>query len=173
MDMNPNVIINCDRAFVANPAAVPTQAGQTVVLFSTHPRKPGGSGTAVTSTFVRSDGTQAVQIAPDSIEQVKLIFTLHDKASAANGLRAYVTYDRGATWYETDLKGYVGGVANQPSIGAGAAIQVPVLSAGQEWAEEFDVGAYPGLALEYVTGATAPTATTGWLFGVSVQYAQQ
>jgi len=167
---DPNVVTSVQRAFLANPTAVPTANGQTVVLFSTHPRKPGGSGTAVTSTFVRANGTQTVVVSPDAIETVEVSFFAHNQLSAANGLRAYETLDGGATWSETDMKGYISGVANQPSIGAAAQIQVPVLSAGQEWVEMFDIGRYRGWALEYVTGATPPTL---WAYDAAILYGAQ
>lgn len=38
-----NTIIQCNRAFVANTPAAPGN-NATCVLFSTHPRKPGGTG---------------------------------------------------------------------------------------------------------------------------------
>jgi hypothetical protein len=167
-----NTIIQCTRAFVANVPAAPGN-NATVVLFSTHPRKPGGSGTAVQSTFATGKGTAAVVINPDAIEELDLTYHLHDHASAANGLRAYETTDGGTTWTETDMKGYVAGVANQPSIGAGAPIQVPALSAGQEWAETFHIGRYRGFALEHTAGATGPTPGTGWSVSVAVKYAPQ
>ena len=167
---DPNVITNAQRAFLGNPSAVPTVNGQVVVLFATHPRKPGGAGSAVTSTFVRADGTQAVTVVPDAIEKVELSFFAHNQASAANGLRAYETLDGGTTWNETDMKGYVNGVANQPTIGSAAPIQVPVLSAGQEWTEDFTIGRYRGFAVEYVTGATPPTT---WSYDVAILYCEQ
>ena len=170
--MASNVILQCTRAFVANPPAAPS-SGATCVLFSTHPRKPGGSGTAVVSTFATGKGTQPVVINPDAIEELDLTFHLHDHASAANGLRAVETTDGGVTWVETDMKGYVAGVANQPSIGSAAPIQVPTLSAGQEWAETFVIGRYRGFALEYVAGSTPPTPGTGWGLSMAVKYAPQ
>jgi hypothetical protein len=167
-----NVIIQCNRAFVSNTPAAPG-AGTTCVLIATHPRKPGGAGTAVTSTFASGSGTDPVVINPDAIEEVDVTFHLNDNASAANGLRSYITVDGGATWIETDLKGYVAGVANQPSIGAAAPIQVPLLAAGQEWAETFRMGRYRGFALELTAGATGPTPVTGWAVSVAVKYAPQ
>jgi hypothetical protein len=161
-----------DRAFVSNPPAAPGN-GATVVLFSTHPRKPGGSGTAVTSAFATADGNEVVQIRPDAIEELELKYYRNDKASAANGLRAYQTGDGGVTWEETDMKGDVAGVPNQPSIGAASPIQVPVLSAGQEWSETFVIGGYRGFALEHTAGATGPTAGTGWSVSVAVKHALQ
>ena len=170
--MSSNTIIQCDRAFVSNLPAAPG-SGATCVLFSTHPRKPGGSGTAVQSTFTTGKGTAPVVINPDAIEEVDLTYHLNDQASAANGLRAYETSDGGVTWIETDMKGYVNGVANQPSIGAAAPIQVPALSSGQEWSETFAIGRYRGFALEHTAGATGPTAGTGWGLTVAVKYAPQ
>jgi hypothetical protein len=171
--MSSNVIMQCNRAFVSNLPAAPT-TGATCVLFATHPRKPGGSGTAVQSTFSSGKGSLSpVIINPDAMEELDLTFHLHDHASAANGLRAYVTTDGGVTWNETDMKGYVSGVKDQPSIGAAATIQVPTLSAGQEWAETFVIGRYRGFALEYTAGATPPTAVTGWSLSAAVKYAPQ
>jgi hypothetical protein len=161
-----------DRAFVSNPPAAPGN-GATVVLFATHPRKPGGSGTAVTSTFATGDGNEEIKIKPDAIEELELTYHLHDQASAANGLRAYATNDGGVTWTETDMKGDIAGVPNQPSIGAAAPIQVPALSSGQEWSETFDVGRYRGFALEHTAGATGPTAGTGWSVSIAVKHAHQ
>jgi hypothetical protein len=152
------------RAFVSNPPAAPS-TGQTVVLFATHPRMPGGSGTPVTSTFATVDGANVV-IEHGAIRDLAAVFGLHDHASAANGLRAYYTNDAGTTWHETDVKG----IDDVATIGAGHAIQVPTLSAGQEWAEVFHVGRYRGFALEYTAGATPPTPTTGWDVNVSVVY---
>ena len=171
MNTNPSVVGNARRVFVANPTAAPTQAGQVVVLFATHPRKPGGSGTAVASTYVRSDGTSAVSLATDAIKLMHLTIHQNDQASAANGLRAYQTTDAGRTWVETDMKGYnIAGTANQPSIGAAAPIQVPALSTGQEWAEDFDISRYRGFALELTAGATPPTS---WSYTVAIEHAQQ
>jgi hypothetical protein len=169
---NNNLIIECDRAFVANVPAAPGN-NATCVLFATHPRKPGGSGSAVVSTFESGTGTEPIDVNPDAIEEVEVTFHAHDKASAANGLRAYVTVDGGTTWNETDMKGYVAGAANQPSIGAAAPIQIPALSAGQEWVETFDAGRYRGFAIEYTAGATGPTPVTGWSVSVTVNHASQ
>jgi len=165
-------ITKSNRVFVSNVPAAPA-AGATVVLFASHPRQPGGSGTAVTSTFTTGSGTESVKVNPDSIQKVEIVWTKNDQASAANGVRAYITDDGGETWNETDLKGYVNGVANQPSIGAAAPIQVPALSAGQEWSETFEVDQYKGFAVEYTAGATGPTADTGWLVSVAVECAPQ
>jgi hypothetical protein len=170
--MDPTNIRLSERAFVSNPPAAP-ENGATVVLFATHPRKPGGSGTAVTSTFSTGDGNETIKINPDAIEEVELTYHLNDQASAANGLRAYVTNDGGATWLETDMKGDVSGVPNQPSIGASAPIQIPALSAGQEWSETFVIGKYRGFALEHTAGATGPTAGTGWSVSITVLHAHQ
>ena len=164
---SPDSIQSAEQAYVSNLPAVPT-AGQTVVLFATHPRPAGGSGAAVTSAFARANGLQPIVIATEAIAGINVTFHLHDHASAANGLRAYETIDGGTTWTETDMKGYVAGVANQPSIGSGAPIQVPALSAGQEWAEDFVIGRYRGFALEYTAGGTPPTA---WSLTVAVKHA--
>lgn len=163
-----SVVRASDRAFVSNPSAAPGN-DETVVLFATHPRKPGGSGAAVMSSYTRGHGTDPVNICPDAIEHVRVTWVKHDKASAANGLRAYQTDDGGATWHETDMKN----AANVASIGAAAPIQIPVLSAGQVWAEDFDVGRYRGFAIEETAGATGPTPVTGWKYIVAVEYCAQ
>ena len=62
--------------------------------------RPGGSGTAVQSTFATGKGTAAVVINPDAIEELDLTYHLHDHASEENGLRAYETTDGGVTWPE-------------------------------------------------------------------------
>ena len=121
---------------------------------------------SVQSKFARGDGNQEVLIAPDAIEDVTVVYGKNDQASAANGVRAYYTNDGGATWVETDIKG----PDNAPTIGAGAPIQVPVLAAGQEWAEIFHVGRYRGVAIEHTAGAVPPNA---WDVTVSAQYSEQ
>ena len=153
--------MSAQTAFVSNPAVTPG-AGETVVLFSTHPRMPGGSGSPVTSTFATVDGANVV-IEHGTIRDMVAVFGLHDHASAANGLRAYYTNDGGTTWHETDVKG----IDDAATIGSGHPIQVPALSSGQEWAEVFHVGRYRGFALEYTAGSTPPTA---WDVTVSVVY---
>ena len=172
MTTNPNLIIGVERAFIANAPTAPG-ANATTVLFATHRCTLGTGGDVVKSTFVRGGGTQVVDIDADAMEELRVIFGLHDRASAANGLRAYYTNDGGGSWHETDMKGYVAGVANQPSIGAAAPIQVPLLNAGQEWSERFQIGAYRGFALTYTAGAIGPTAVTGWDLIVSLKYAPQ
>jgi len=171
---SPTVAQRTNRVFVSNLIGTPPGNAATTVLFCTHPRAPGGVGAAVgPSTFMRANGTEAVQVSPDAILKLKLVYHLHNQASAANGLRAYQTVDGGATWEETDMKGYVSGVANQPSIGAAAPIQVPALSAGQEWEEEFVIDMYRGFALEHTAGATGPTAGTGWKVSIEAELAPQ
>lgn len=171
---SPTVAQRTNRVFVSNLIGTPPGNAATTVLFCTHPRAPGGVGAAVgPSTFVRASGTETVQVAPDAITKLKLVYHLHDQASAANGLRAYQTSDGGVTWEETDMKGYVGGVANQPSIGAAAPIQVPLLAAGQEWAEEFDISRYRGFALEETAGAVGPTPGTGWKVSMEIELTSQ
>ena len=171
---DPNVIKVPERAFVKRvslPAA--PAAGATVVLFTTHPRATGGVGAVVApSRFERSTMTQDVVIDPDTLEEVEITWQLHDQASAANGLRAYVL-DQLNQWQETDIKGYVMGFPDQPSIGAAAPIQVPLLAAGQEWSEQFKVGRYRGIAIEYTAGPVGPTAVTGWALTISVKYSEQ
>lgn len=163
-----------NRVFVSNLIGTPPGNAATTVLFCTHPRAPGGVGAAVgPSTFVRASGTEAVQVLPDAMRKVTAVYHLHDQASAANGLRAYQTSDGGVTWEETDMKGYVDGVANQPTIGSAAPIQVPILAAGQEWVETFEIDRYRGFALEHTAGAVGPTAVTGWKLTISVECVTQ
>jgi hypothetical protein len=153
------------RAFVSNMTAAPAGAGDTVVLFATHPRMPGGSGTAVTSTFADADGLNLI-VPHGTITRMDAVFGRHDHASAANGLRAYYTNDGGTTWLETDMKG----PDDQGTIGTGHPIQVPVLSSGLEWAEVFAIDRYRGFALEYIAGATPPTI---WDVTVSVAFIKE
>lgn len=165
--MSTSVIRQSARAFVSNPPAAPGN-GATVVLFTTHDRATGGSGETVRPPqYERSDG-QVVKIDPDSIETVTVTWHKHDQASAANGLRAYKRDSSGA-WVETDMKDQW----NAANIGAGAPIQIPALSAGQEWSETFEVGSARGFCIEQTAGATGPTADTGWDISISVTYAQQ
>lgn len=165
--MNQERITRTNRAFVSNVPAAPA-AGATVVMFSTHPRPLGGP-----SRFHHGAGEEEVKINPDSIVQITMMYHLHDQASAANGLRAYQTVDGGVTWEETDMKGYIGGVANQPSIGAAAPVQVPALSSGQEWSEKFMLDGYRGFAIEETAGATGPTPGTGWKTSIAVEFSPQ
>ena len=168
MNTNPNVVTRVQRAFVSNVPAAPA-ANASVVLFATHPCNLGTGGASYQSQFAQRGGTQSIAIDPDAMETVNLIYVLHDHASATNGLRAYQTLDGGVTWKETDLKD----PNNAATIGAAAPIQVPALSAGQEWAEIFHIGRYRGFALVHTAGDTGPTAGTGWAPAVSVQYAEQ
>jgi len=170
----PNVVVQVERAFVSNLPVAPS-SGQTVVLFATHPCTLGTGGASVTSTFERGggspdpSGTTTVIVDPDALEEIEATFAKHDVASAANGLRAYQLLDDG-TWAETDMKGYVGGVANQPTIGSAAAIQVPALTTGQEWSENFDVGRYRGFALTYTAGTSN---LSEWKLTIAAKYAKQ
>ena len=165
---NPNVVVQVQRAFVSNPPAAPS-AGNTVVVFATHPCTLGTGGASVLSLFTRASGLQSVLIDPAAMEEIDVVWGLHNHASAANGLHAYYTNDGGVTWVETDLKD----PNDLPTIGAAAPVQVPTLAAGAEWAEVFRIGRYKGFALTYTAGATGPTAVTGWDVTVSVNYAPQ
>ena len=168
MNTNPNYILQVDRAFVGNVPVAPTTS-TTVVLFATHPCTLGTGGASVVSTFVKATTGQDIVMSPDAIEEVELVFGLHDHASAANGLRAYYTNDGGANWHETDIKD----PKNAATIGSAAQIQVPALSAGQEWAEIFRIGRYRGFAITYTAGATPPTSGTGWDVTIGAKYAPQ
>ena len=168
MNTNPNYVTQVDRAFVSNVPVAPT-TGATIVLFSTHPCTLGTGGASVVSTYQKATTGEAVIVSPDAIEELEVIFGLHDHASAANGLRAYYTNDGGANWHETDIKD----PNDAATIGAAAARQVPTLSAGQEWAEIFRIGRYRGFALTYTAGATPPTSGTGWDVSIGVKYASQ
>ena len=162
MNTNPNFILQVDRAFVGNVPTAPA-ANATTVLFATHPCTLGTGGASVSSTFTKASTGEAVVVTPDAIEELEVVFGLHDHASATNGVRAYYTNDGGTTWHETDVKG----IDDAATIGSGHPIQVPALSSGQEWAEVFHVGRYRGFALEYTAGSTPPTA---WDVTVSVVY---
>jgi hypothetical protein len=168
MNTNPNFILQVDRAFVGNVPTAPA-LNATTVLFATHPCTLGTGGASVLSTFTKASTGEAVVVTPDAIEELEVVFGLHDHASAANGVRAYYTNDGGATWHETDIKD----PKNAATIGSAAAIQVPTLSAGQEWAEIFRIGRYRGFAITYTAGATGPTAGTGWDVTIGVKYAPQ
>lgn len=168
MNTNPNFILQVDRAFVGNVPTAPA-ANATTVLFATHPCTLGTGGASVSSTFTKASTGEAVVVTPDAIEEVEVVFGLHDHASAANGLRAYYTNDGGSNWRETDMKD----PNDAATIGAAAARQVPTLSAGQEWAEIFRIGRYRGFALTYTAGATPPTAGTGWDVSIGMKYAPQ
>lgn len=166
--MDPNLVRQSKRAFVSNLPAAPGN-GATVVLFTSYPRAAGGSGAvAPASTFVRGDGNQEVKIDPDAIETVTVTWHKHDKASAANGLRAY-KLDSEKAWVESDMKDEL----NVAGIGSAAPVQVPALSAGQEWREIFHVEADRSFCLEYTAGATGPTADTGWDLTIAVIYSEQ
>jgi hypothetical protein len=168
MNTNPNFILQVDRAFVGNVPAAPA-ANATVVLFATHPCTLGTGGASVVSTFIKATTGEAIVLSPDAIEELEAVFGLHDKASVANGVRAYYTNDGGANWRETDIKD----PDDAATIGSAAPIQVPVLSAGQEWAEIFRIGRYRGFAITYTAGSTGPTAVTGWDVAIGVKYASQ
>jgi hypothetical protein len=165
--MSANVITQVERVFVSNVPAAPV-ANASVVLFATHPCTLGTGGASYVSTFASPSGGQVV-VAPDAIETVNVVYVLHDHASAADGLRAYQTLDEGKTWTETDMKD----ASNAATIGAAAPIQVPTLSAGQEWGEIFHIGRYRGIAIVHTAGATGPTASTGWALAISAQYSPQ
>ena len=168
MNTNPNFILQVDRAFVGNVPAAPV-ANATAVLFATHPCTLGTGGASVVSTFVKATTGADIVMSPDAIEELEVVFGLHNHASAANGLRAYYTNDGGANWHETDIKD----PNDVATIGAAAPRQVPTLSAGQEWAEIFRIGRYRGFALTYTAGATPPTAGTGWDVSIGMKYAPQ
>jgi hypothetical protein len=128
---------------------VPANNG-TIVLFATHDRLAGGSGTK----FRAMAGARG--IAPTDIDAFEVVWHSHNKASAANGLRLYVIDDQGA-WVESDLKNDSG----TASIGSGAAIQVAALSAPAEARYLLDIARYRGFAVEYTAGADNPENWTG------------
>lgn len=134
------------REFAPWPTTIPANSA-TIVLFTTHPRVPAG-------------GTDPVQPTLKSIDrQVDLItvtWLLHNKASAANGLRIYAR-DNNGTWQETDIKSET----NVATIGAAAPVQIPALSAGQEWRETIVVSHLNGFAVEYTAGADNPEQWAG------------
>jgi hypothetical protein len=165
MNTNPSVITRVERAFVSNVPSAPL-ANASVVLFATHPCTLGGA--SYVSRFATPSGG-AIAVAPEAMETVRIIYALHNHASAANGLCAYQTLDGGATWIETDIKDG----SNAATIGAAAPVQIPALSSGQEWSEIFHIGAYKGIAIVHTAGTTGPTAVTGWAIAISVQYSPQ
>jgi hypothetical protein len=134
------------RHFAAWPAIPANNA--TIVLFTTHDRVPTG-GTDPVKPSIQN-------VHPHSLDAVTVTFHRHNKASAANGLRAYVL-DNTGTWRETDLKDDSGAA----TIGSGAAIQVPILAAPAEHREKFVTSGYLGFALEYTAGADNPEEWNG------------
>jgi hypothetical protein len=166
---NQNLITQSNWVFLSSMPSAPGN-GATVILFSTYRKQAGGSGAYLQpSTFVRACSQEALTVAPGAIEQVRVAFHKHDKASAANGLRAYVLDPQGS-WVETDLKDPTSGSA---TIGANATVQVPALTAPQEFVKTFSLAGYIGFALEYTAGAAGPTADTGWDLTVAAKLAQQ
>jgi hypothetical protein len=120
---------------------------QTIILFTTHPKIPTGGA---------SQAQPVPSLEVNRVNAVEIVWHLNDQASAANGIRVYAL---GSTdlWRETDVKDDAGAA----SIGSGAAQAVGILAAGAERRILIDVSRYRGVAIEY-TGATAPTAVTGW-----------
>lgn len=135
--------------------------GATIVLFCTHPRVPGGgAGSPVGPTLGR---------ATPFLDSVTCLWHKNDQASAANGVRIYMTDDAGVTWHESDRKDD----SDAATIGAAAPRQVPVLTPPQEWRETFLVSDVRGFAIEYTAGATGPTPVTGWRGTITInQFAE-
>ena len=139
-------------AFAVWPT-VPT-ANETIILFCTHPRQPGGAGALQqpTSLVVGSR-----HVGPEDIQAVTLLFLNHNQLSAANGLRVYAWASKTGLWYEVDLPDE----NDAPTIGANAEIQVPVLTNSTIWRERLEVADLEGVAVEYTAGATPPTEWVG------------
>ena len=134
---------------------VPT-ANQTIILFCTHPRQPGGSGTLQQPTSLVA-GPVSREVGPEDIQAVTLLFLKHNQLSHANGVRAYGWCSKTSLWYEVDLPDQ----NDAPSIGANAAIQVPVLTSPATRRVRCEVADLEGLSLEYTAGATPPTEWVG------------
>lgn len=151
--MNPGRYILPLPAIPANSA--------TTVLFTTRPKIPSGGAVA----YPALQGFEGLN---HRIDAVTVVFLGHNKASAANGLRVYgwdtagdvdpITNAQG-TFRETDLKDDNG----VPSCGSAAPIQVPILSAGQEFRRTFVVGHLSGVAIEYTAGADNPETWAGYV----------
>lgn len=142
------------RQFAPWPAAPGNAA--TIILFCTHPKVPSGGTAAVRPSLEQRGGIGKFDVR--EMECVDILWHKNDQASAANGVRVYVTDDGGVTWFESDRKSDT----NAATIGAAAPVQVPVLASPQEWRETFVVADCQGVAIEYTAGATGPTAVTGW-----------
>jgi hypothetical protein len=123
--------------------AVPAN-GATVVLFTTHDRLTGGAGALVRPSLPAYDRQVP--------EMVELTLHRHNKAGAANGLKAYALDDTG-TWRETDMKDDAD-AATMPKT-------VPALVAPAEWHEKFVTGHLRGFCLEYTAGADNPEEWNG------------
>lgn len=129
--------------------AVPANNG-TIVLFATHDRLAGGSGTL----FRGMSGVRGLHFS--KIDGFEIVFLRHNKASAANGIRLYA-YDDGGAWRETDLKDDLG-------VATLGAVQVGALSSGAEFRLLLDVARYrKGWACEYTAGADNPENWNGVL----------
>ena len=100
-------------------------------------------------------GTDNRKILPEDIDAVTMTWLLNDRIANANSVRMYAW--KNSVWYEVDCKNEL----NSATVGAGAPIQVPVLAAGQEWKERFDVAGYEGVCFEYTSGVAAPTVWSG------------
>lgn len=151
--------MNPGRYFLPLPAIPANNA--TVVLFCTRPKTPSG-GTRTAPALGSIDNFA------HRIDAVTVVFLQHNKASAANGLRAYGWDAPGdddpntgaqGVWRETDLKDDNG----VPSCGSAAPIQVPALAAGQEFRRTFIVGHLFDKAIEYTAGADNPENWAGYI----------
>lgn len=141
----------------ANPLwpVVPAN-GVTIVMFATHDRLAGGSGALYHG--MRGTLPGRLPFTPNDIVMMHMTFLRHNKASAANGVRAYARDDVGE-WRETDL----GDNANPPvsQIGTAAPIQIPILGAGVSRRMSFPVSHLSGFAIEYTAGADNPEEWNG------------
>lgn len=139
------------RQFAPWPA-VPAN-GATVILFTTHPRVPGGGA--------GSPQAPTLSMNRAIIDAVTITWQRHNKAGAANGLKFYVL-DNTDTWRESDVKDN-SDAATMPKT-------VPALAAGAEWRETFVTGYYRGFCIEYTAGADNPEE---WNGTIAVDYGQQ
>lgn len=145
------------RMFAPWPPA-PT-IGATKILFTTHPRVPGGGvGTAQPSSMpYLTPANFDTAIGPSDLEAISLTWQQNDKISALNGLRLYIWENDTSSWCESDAKN-TGGL---PTIGSAANVQIPALSVGQEFFKRYDISKYAGFCFEYTAGASAPTIWSG------------
>jgi len=136
--------------------AVPANNG-TVVMFTTHQRLTGGSGTLVQSTL-STGGTGGVD--PKRIYAVTITWLRHNKASAADGLKIYARDDTD-TYRETDL-GDDSYPTPTPLFGTAAPFQIPALSSGTSKRVRLVVAhLVNGFCVEYVAGPDNPEQWNG------------
>lgn len=133
--------------FAPWPTAIPANNGVSI-LFATHHRV---NGAIVYDARTLLKGYHGK--VPDVID---ITFHRHNKASAANGIRAYAYDDSDSTptWRETDMK-------NAAGVAQLGAVQVPALVAPAEFRITLNVGHLKGVAIEYTAGADNPEEWNG------------